>query len=96
MYRAGRYEAAVKRLAELKLPAKRAPFDAIGFAVLAMAQQRLGRTEEAQTSLTAARALVREKMPDPDNGRLFGQDGWNDWLHAQILFQEAEELLGKK
>jgi hypothetical protein len=40
-------------------------------------------------------------MPDPTAGRPFGPKppfdvgNFSDWLHAQILVQEAERLLGK-
>jgi hypothetical protein len=34
-------------------------------------------------------------MPDPAKGRNFGGD-WHDWLHAQILYREAEVLMGTK
>jgi serine/threonine protein kinase/tetratricopeptide (TPR) repeat protein len=67
-------------------------FDAIAFAALAMAQHRLGRTDEAKDSLAKAKAIVAEKMPDPSQGRRF-EGNWHDWLHAQMLSCEAEEML---
>jgi hypothetical protein len=33
-------------------------------------------------------------MPDPQAGRPFNGN-FQDWLHARILVQEAEKLIGK-
>ncbi len=69
-----------------------AHLDASAFAVLAMAQHRLGQQEKARAALRSGHAIVGEKMPDPAAGRPF--DGmWQDWLHSQILLREAEALL---
>ena len=92
--RAGRHAEAVEWLKRFAPNAGRgADFDAIAFAALAMAQHRLGQTDEAKASLAKAKAIVAQKMPDPAKGRPF-TGNWHDWLHAQILSQEAEDLLG--
>ena len=31
-------------------------------------------------------------MPDMSKGQTFGED-WHDWLHAQALCREAEQVL---
>jgi hypothetical protein len=55
--------------------------DAAAFAVLAMAQHRLGRREQASAALDKAEAIVAKKMADPGSGRPFGRD-WDDWSYA--------------
>jgi serine/threonine protein kinase/Flp pilus assembly protein TadD len=91
-YRAGRHADAVKGMERFPANAKGGHWDAIKFAVLAMAYQRLGRIEEAEAALAKAKAIVA-KMPNPFQGRPFGGD-WNDWIHAQVLCREAENDTG--
>ncbi|HEV3298221.1 MAG TPA: protein kinase [Planctomycetaceae bacterium] len=92
-YRAGRHAEAVKWLERFGAHADGAHVDASAFAVLAMAQHRLGQKEQAHAALHSAQAI--EKMPDPSVGRLFGGD-WQNGLHCQILLREAEALLTNK
>jgi hypothetical protein len=63
-------------------------------AVLAMAQHRLGRGEQALAALDKAEAIMAKKMADPGAGRPFGRD-WDDWLRSRILLDEAGKLLKK-
>jgi serine/threonine protein kinase/Tfp pilus assembly protein PilF len=93
--RAGRHAEAVTWLERFAPTAGGGHWDATTFAALALAQHRLGRTEEAKVSLARAREIVDQRRPDPSGGRLFGSN-WLDVLHAQILTGEAEELLDKK
>jgi tetratricopeptide (TPR) repeat protein len=93
-YRAGRHLEAVQWLERLTPNAGGEPLGATVFAVLAMAQHRMGRAEEAEAALARAKAIMA-KMPDPVRGRPFGHD-WLEWLHAQVLCREAEELLKKE
>jgi serine/threonine protein kinase/Flp pilus assembly protein TadD len=72
--------------------ADRYHLDATAFAVLALAQHRLGRTYEAREALASAQAVLAQKMPDPGKRKYFGSD-WHDWLRAQILVHEAEAQL---
>jgi len=67
--------------------------DAETFAVLAMAQHRLGRAKEAEALLAKMKALVA-KMPDPARGRPLGD--WFAWGIIQTLCREAEALLKKE
>jgi hypothetical protein len=94
-YRAGRHAEAVKWLERFAPSADGAQIDASAFAVLAMAQHRLGQEEKARTALHHGQVIVAEKMPDPAAGRPF-EGMWQDWLHCQILLREAEALVGKK
>jgi serine/threonine protein kinase/tetratricopeptide (TPR) repeat protein len=93
-YRAGRCEGAIKWIELSGLNPNGIHWDAIKFAVVAMAHDGLGRSEQAKAALASAQACM-EKMPDPAKGQLFGTDNWHDWLHAQILYREAEALLKK-
>jgi tetratricopeptide (TPR) repeat protein len=94
-YRAGRRAEAVKWLNRFEPHADGAHIDVSAFAVLAMAQHRLGQKEKAYAALHSAQVIFAEKMPDPVAGRPFG-DGWHDWLHCQLLLREAEALLSQK
>jgi hypothetical protein len=93
-YRAGRPAEAVKWLKRFEPHADGANIDASAFAVLAMAQQRMGQKEQARAALHSAQAIFAAKMPDPSAGRPFGD--WLNWLHSQILLREAEGLLTDK
>jgi serine/threonine protein kinase/Flp pilus assembly protein TadD len=93
--RAGRHAEAITWLERFAPTAGGGHWDATTFAALAMAQHRLGRTDDAKASLARAKAIVAQRMPDPSRGRPFGPN-WLDVLHAQILSGEAEELLAKK
>jgi tetratricopeptide (TPR) repeat protein len=94
-YRAGRNEDAVTRLKQFSPKPNGVHWDATAFAVLALAQCRLGRADEARASLANAKAILT-KMPDPVKGQPFGAGNWPDWLHAQVLCHEAEELMKKE
>jgi tetratricopeptide (TPR) repeat protein len=91
-YRAGDCSGALGWLERFSPQADGVHYDASAFAILAMTQHRLGRSPEARAALTSARSILANKMPNPQQGRLFA-DGWHDWLHAQVLCREAEELL---
>jgi tetratricopeptide (TPR) repeat protein/serine/threonine protein kinase len=94
-YRAGRLADAVERLRRAGPESGGANPDALAFAVLAMAQHRLGRAEEARAALAEARAILAKKHFDP--GRWRASIGiWHDWLHAEVLSREAAALLDVK
>jgi predicted Zn-dependent protease len=91
-YRNGQHAEAVEWVKRFNPTPEGGPAHATAFAVLAMAQHHLGQTNDARAALAKGRAILAEKMPDPARGRSF-DDGWRDWLHAQILCWEAENLL---
>lgn len=94
-YRADRNAEAVKWLERFAPHAGGANVDAAAFAVLAMAQHRLGQIEAGRAALDSAAKIVGEQMPDPIAGRSFGND-WDDWLRCLVLFREAHGLLKKE
>jgi tetratricopeptide (TPR) repeat protein len=94
-YRAGRNADAVTWLQRFAPKPDGVHWDATAFAVLAMAHHGLGRAEEAQAALAKAKAILAQKMPDPARGQLFDDGYWPDWVHAQVLCHEAEQLLKK-
>jgi WD40 repeat protein/tetratricopeptide (TPR) repeat protein len=94
-YRAGRHAQAVEWLSGFAPNPGGGNIDAAAFAVLAMAQLRLGRVEAARAALASGEKIVAEKLPDPAAGRPFGGD-WDDWLRCQILLGEARQKLKKK
>ena len=62
---------------------------------MAMSNYGLGQVDEAKVALANAQAILRDKMPDPAQGRPFAGE-WHDWLHAQILCGQAEAVLKKE
>src|SRR5262249_44740678 len=90
-YRAGRDAEAIQWLKRFPLIEDGVHFDATRFAVVAMAQHRLGRPEGARLSLTSAERILA-KMPDPAKGQPLPVN-WHDWLHAWVLCREAQTRL---
>ena len=93
LYRAGRYEEAIRRLEEA-LSDDRWRANAIVYPALAMAYQRTGKAEEARKAFEASRQQIDEwtsaiqrgpvgRMPIP----------WFDWIECLILHREASLLL---
>ncbi len=87
-YRAGRPAEAAKWLQRFAPNKDGGHWDAMAFAVLAMAHRRLGRGEEAEAPLAKAKAILA-KMPDPAKGRPFRVGDVFVWLDARILCCEA-------
>ena len=82
LYRAGRFEEAVRRLDE-SIQTRGDGGDARGFAFLAMAHHRLGRRDEAKRWLDK---LVSYR---PEEGFDFSRDD----VEVRILHREAESLI---
>jgi len=92
---AGRFPQAVA-LFEQSLRADPVPGKAVlNWLWLALAQQRLGKSEEARRWLDKATAWLdqyRDGMPDGAEGELGLH--LHNWLEAHVLRREAEALLG--
>jgi hypothetical protein len=89
-YRQGKFQEVVDRTPLIL----KDPFpytQAEGSAVLAMAQFKLGRTDEARTALAESEKVVRERLPPLDAHDL-GQD-WIDWVISHALLDEARSLI---
>jgi len=89
-YRQGRFQEAVERTSAIF----KDPFpytQAEGSAVLAMAQFRLGRMEEARAALAKMEKVLRDDLPPP-RSRDLGHD-WKDWIIAHALLDEASSLI---
>jgi serine/threonine-protein kinase len=94
--RRGRHQEAVEWLQRCSPRAKDEGWDASLFAVLAMAQHRLGHSEEARTALSQAQAVLAANKPDPKQDRPYATPQSQRWLYSQLLCREAEVLVGKK
>jgi tetratricopeptide (TPR) repeat protein len=93
-YRAGRFEAASDMAVAADPSAEGVHRDALTFSILAMAQHRLGHVDKAVAALANARQIMSKKMHKFEDGEAFIND-WHDWLHARVLFREAEKLLAE-
>jgi tetratricopeptide (TPR) repeat protein len=96
-YRAGRFDAAVTACRKARSQAKAGDVNALAaavFAVEAMALHHSGHADGARRSLAEARKLIKEKLLVLYGGDL--GESWHDWLAAQLLYREAEALLGSK
>jgi len=91
-YRVGSFAAAAEIILHTAPSADGTHRDALAFSILAMAQLRLGKLDESRTSFANAQRIIETKMPKVETGETFGGD-WQDWLHAQIICREAEEML---
>jgi serine/threonine protein kinase/Flp pilus assembly protein TadD len=93
-YRAGRFKEAVP-LFEQSLKADRLPGRAVlNWLWLALANQRLGKTEEARDWLGKAQRWL-DQYPDgmPDRPEAETGAHLHNWLEAHVLRREAEDLL---
>jgi WD40 repeat protein/regulator of sirC expression with transglutaminase-like and TPR domain len=91
-FRCGELPEAIEQLEKSLTPAHAVLYlDAAAHVVLAMTHHRLGHAQQANESLTRARELMK-RMPGLMDARL--RADWADWLRVQILFKEAETLLG--
>lgn len=89
-YRQGKFQEAVAGASVIL----KDPFpytQAEGSAVLAMAQFKLGRTDEAHTALAESEKVVQERLP-PLDGHDLGPD-WIDWVISHALLDEARNLI---
>ena len=84
LYRAGQFNAALKRLQEL-MEASPSELSAADRLVMALAALRLGRAEEAKKGLVKAKQIRRDRAKDE-------KESWEDRLIFETLEREAERL----
>lgn len=95
-YRQGRFELARLWVGKaLAYPAPETPLIAsrnvLAYSILAMAQYRLGHTNEARSALDTARQIFRAQLPQANSSRI--GPFWHDWLIGRLLLREAEALV---
>jgi hypothetical protein len=93
-YRSGNYARSAEWCEHcLRISDDIAPRTATAHIILAMANQKLGKTSIAQDELSQAREIIETKYKMPmDRGTSF-QGFWFDWQFAHILLQEASTLI---
>jgi serine/threonine-protein kinase len=98
LYRAGRFEAAGRRLAQADAAFLKAkdPVSTIAYTwlFLAMAHERLGHAEQARKWL--AKAVREIEQPPAERAKDPGARSWNRKLTLQLLRGQAESLLRMK
>jgi hypothetical protein len=94
-YRAGQFEGAIdwvgKSIGQPTMVTGPRP-DAPAFLVLAMAQHRLGRPDEARAALAKGADIVNTKLLKVEKNAALDEN-WTDWLIAHILLREAQALI---
>ena len=95
LYRAGRFDEAVRRLTEAEAAFKKAKASpstiTYTWLFLAMAEERRGHTEQAREWL--ARAVREIEQPPAERANDPGVNPWNRQLSIRLLRGEAEALL---
>jgi serine/threonine protein kinase len=93
-YRSGNYTKAADWCQRcLNYPEYIAPRTATARAILAMSDQRLGKTDEARSELVQAREIIGEKFKSQLDRGTPMQGFWFDWTFARILLNEATALI---
>src|SRR5262249_22591697 len=64
------------------------PRDVEAYMVLAMAQKRLNKTDQAREALSAGIQIRDHNLRDLENDSL--PDSWKDWVISEALMQEAK------
>ena len=91
-YRAGNFAKAAEWGRRcVAYPEPNAPRTATARVILAMAYQRLGRVEEAQSELAKGREIVEGKFKSRVGTPV--QGFWFDWIFARILLRESAAMV---
>jgi tetratricopeptide (TPR) repeat protein/tRNA A-37 threonylcarbamoyl transferase component Bud32 len=96
LYRAGQYDQSVRCF---EMEAKTFRRRAWEWCFLSMAHHRLGHADEARHCLAEAARWIDEanrREGDDLSGTQAAWGGWHDPVVSQLLFREAEALLGEK
>jgi serine/threonine protein kinase/tetratricopeptide (TPR) repeat protein len=93
-YRNGNYTKAAEWCQRcLNYPEHIAPRTATARVILAMSEQRLGKTDAARSELAQAREIIENKYKSPLERGTPMQGFWFDWAFARILLKEATALI---
>jgi tetratricopeptide (TPR) repeat protein len=93
LYRAGKYEEAIKQLeAAIKLTGRDGT--AGDWLFLAMAQHQLGKKEAAREWLDKSQQWFERSDPTRRKGGFVPQLAWEQWQELDLVRREAEALLG--
>ena len=93
-YRLGNFEKAAGWCQQsLNYPEHIAPRTATARIILAMSDQKLGKTDEARFELAEAREIIGNKFKTQLDLGTPMQGFWFDWLFARILLDEAVTLI---
>jgi hypothetical protein len=93
-YRRGNFEKAAGWCQQsLNYPEHIAPRTATARIILAMSDQKLGKTDEAHSQLEEAREIIENKFKSQLDLGTPMQGFWFDWLFARILLNEAAALV---
>jgi tetratricopeptide (TPR) repeat protein len=90
-YRQGRFESAAEWMQKVAAAKGDLYRGVQAEMVLAMAQRRLGKTDQARD--TFAKALETADTRFPKAGKSSLDDQWNDWVIAHAFMREAKALL---
>jgi eukaryotic-like serine/threonine-protein kinase len=93
-YRSGNFEKAAEwGRQSLNYPEHIAPRSATALTILAMSDQKLGKSDEAHAQLAKAREIIENKFKSQLDQGTPMQGFWFDWVFAKILLNEAIALV---
>ncbi|HMJ89331.1 MAG TPA: hypothetical protein VK530_05925, partial [Candidatus Acidoferrum sp.] len=89
-YRQGLFNAAAERLEQVAGKSGDMYRTAQARSILAMAQQHLGKTNDARTTLDEVSELVNSHFPKTGKS---GGDAWDNWVIAHVFLREAKAIV---
>ena len=93
-YRTGNYAAAAEWSRQcLNYPEYIAPRTATARIILAMADERLGKMQDARSMLAQAQETIENKFKNELDRGTPVQGFWFDWVFARVLLKEAEQMV---
>jgi serine/threonine protein kinase/Flp pilus assembly protein TadD len=93
-YRQGHFSSALDWSGRvLEQPNRNPELDEHAYAVLAMAHDRLGQSNEARSAFLKGLQIWDSQMPHLDSGHIGSGGLWVDWISARALFREARQVV---
>jgi formylglycine-generating enzyme required for sulfatase activity/tetratricopeptide (TPR) repeat protein len=93
--RAGQLDVTIQFINQVAPDQKGGPLDATAYVILALAEQRRGRSAAARQALARAQVIRALGWFRIVRGQQYGGD-WGDWLRCEILRGEAESVIEGK